>query len=165
MSIAMLVTYEEVRPEIERLVRSHMRRKGGNWDDYYSEAVAAFAHVFRNQDDTKGGFREYLRYKVKKALLEVSRTLARRARLIPTEERELEAIPDQREKFNIDEFCGRLSRDGSTVVRLVFGPPKSFRRLGKGPHLLRAALRRHLKGMGWSRARVRETFEEVRSQL
>lgn len=167
-------TYSDVRSLLDKLVRSHKRRYGGNYDDLRADANSLFVEAYDSFDDNKGDFFTWVKYFVWIRLL-----YARRLQLRETKRYE-DYDPDfvgrnDPNYFNLDEFLDGLSEDAAYVVRMALNPPKKIvRMLTRGertggtrgrPKEMGHAIREYLTKIGWTFRRVATSFNEIRKAL
>jgi hypothetical protein len=159
MGTAMLETYRDSQGTITAAVRTHLRRHGGDPEELEADANAVFVLTYLNFD-YKGAFKDTLYGKVARRLERDFKRERHRQKLLGTRV-EPDTIPtEDKDRFDVEEFCSTLTQDAAAVVKLVF---KS--RL-KHPVAIRAAVRRHLSGkLGWSRLRVVRAFQAVKERL
>ena len=176
--------YMEVRPIIENEVRKFWLKNGGHYEDLLADASMAYLQGFtafmdptfrqkRGYDDSKPGHFEYniRRWvwaclmdedRVKKRYRWVDRPVIKNDEFI---EEQLDNVPN----FSMFEFLDELSEDAQLAARLVLETPADLAFIaaqrGGTDRNLRAVVRQHLAGMGWSVVKINSVFEEVKKAL
>lgn len=162
-------TYRDVERLLYRLCWQAVYKYGGEWEDYLSAAHEAYADAYATFDATQGAaFSTWLWWKVQGAITgERHRGKIQTNTVACGEDIDLDALPG-RSGFCYNSFLADLGRDAQTVVKMVVESPNEIwdllhhKEIGS---ISRAGLCRRLQGIGWSVARVVESFSEIREAL
>ena len=162
-------THRDVEKLIYRICWKAVYKFGGEWEDYLSAANEAFADAYASYDPNRGAsFPTWLWWKIKGAISkERSQTSIQARTVAGGEDIDLDVLPG-RQQFDLDRFRFGLSSDARAVVKMVVESPHEIwdllhhRDIGS---CCRGGLIRRLQGIGWSVARVAESFEEIREAL
>lgn len=177
-------TYEDVHPLILKVCHTFRRRYGGDWDELVGEANEYFMRAYRRFNRHKGRFSKRVAYCVWVCLLDKHRVRRSRETKLPRVrpfkrrddggwEREYDVITNAAQpiRFNLTQLLGEVSHDAAHAIKLaVDPPPKVVRRVSqidklKRPKARRSALVEYLTDLGWSMARVLESFKEIAEAL
>ena len=164
--IAAAEAYGTTENILHSLTRKFVERYGGDHSEILSECHVAFMGACSSYDPDRGAkFSTWCQLKVAKGLLTHLRNMARRHARFPTEEVWLEEVPE-RENTPIMKRLQELSDDARTVAALVIDSPYELRCLiaGEGrktPKRVRHWLGSFLGGIGWTTARIAESFAEI----
>lgn len=143
---------------------------GGTFDEWIEYANPIFVSAFQEHDPSRSSFPTTLRWYIWKQLLDICRKkLKHKGKLVYCD---LDMLAEQAiapPEFNMAAFMFDLNEDGQRVADLVLRTPRSlavlFENAGTNPNVLRELLREYLSGLGWSMARTRRAFEEIRRGL
>lgn len=159
--VALIGTYLDSQSLIHRIVKTHVRRHGGDAEEAESESLVLFVNAYHEYDVSRGvPWETWLRMQIGRKLLTSRGKEVRREKILPRVEYDLEEREEQT-GFDLDLFCEPLSKDAELVVRLVFKlytpklDPKQIKRL----------LEEQSQKLGWSKARTNRAFTEVKKQL
>ena len=166
-------TYEDCKQLISTIVRKHINRVGGDFDEALSTANVTYAWTYETHTPAKGNFMARLAQNIHIDLIDKYRKQfgrygQRKGIFVGGEAVETLATPP-RSKFNLVDFIDSLSEDAATVVRLTLEPSaaiaKEAEERGGTNSCLRAAVRSHLITIGWAAGRIRDTFKEIAKVL
>jgi hypothetical protein len=132
----------------------------------YVEAVATYKAV-------AGPFRNWVSFKVDKALKTLLRETARRARHFRSDDGSVDEAPEREKeaRFWLDEWLATLSADARQVAMMVFEPPFTIHvrvaELGgyETPEAFRSGVREYLRDGGWTKERIEAAFQEIKERL
>lgn len=192
MAVTAIATQDkdELYKEVERLiywtVHKFINRYGGDFEEFLGEANWIFSeltspnskHYYPNRPNPKNGkFTNWLQFSIYTTLLEKQRESLRKQKLSkivsldPVEDiwEPLENLPEHKDKFMLSEFIEELSEDARIVAMLALDTPVGLTRImvnkgGTGTQR-RTVLRSYLKELGWTAARITESFYEIREML
>lgn len=159
--------YRELEATIHEAIRSFQRKHGGNWEDLLDQALLIFVNASQKYDrqcDAHAFVRNHTYY----TLLDQYRNEKGRHGNHPKAEPLLDiyALP---ETFSLDALLEDLSDDAKLAIQLAINTPPELtemvERRGGQLRNFRSCIKMYLDGMGWSRARIKRTFEEVRTAL
>ncbi len=162
-------TYGDVEKLIYRLAWKAVRRYGGEFDDYVSAANEAFAEAYASYDASRGAsFPTWLWWKVKGTISgEVHQSKLQERTVASGEDIDLDVLPG-RSRFDLDVFKSELSYDARQVVTMVVESPHEIWDLLHHQDIgscVRGGLTRRLRDVGWTVARIAESFSEIREAL
>lgn len=148
--------YEDVQPMIHRTCESFQQRKGGRISEQNEEAIDHFLKAHAAYDPSRAGYTTWIWWGIWHGLMESQRTAARRAA------RYEGAIPDDlpdRTGFDLRGFLSDLSHDAATVARLALEASN------RDCRSKRRSVVEFLGSIGWTAARIAESFSEIREAL
>lgn len=181
-------TYEDVRKLICHVTWRIVRKYGGDFDEYLSEANEVFLAAYADFDGSCP-FSNWLSQCITHRLLDCVRDRCRessRRRPAPNDSvgripvwnlsdngdqhaNPVDSVPDVRSTWRIGELLEGLGDDARTVVKLVVETPAKLdsiiRAKGDQPRNYRSSIRNYLTELGWTAMRVAESFAEVRRVL
>jgi RNA polymerase sigma factor (sigma-70 family) len=181
-------TYEDVRKLICHTVWRIVKKCGGDFDEYMSEANEVFLTAYADFDGSCP-FSNWLVQMITYRLLDVVRDRCHeqsRCRPAPNDSvgripvwslsadadsgvNPVENVPDARPTWRIGELLEELGDDARTVVQLVVETPAELDAIvkakGDQPRNYRSSIRNYLAELGWTAVRVAESFAEVRRAL
>lgn len=162
-------THRDVEKLIYRLCWKAVYKFGGEWEDYVSAANEAFADAYASYDPAKGAsFSTWLWWKIKGAIASERSQNSIQAKTVASgEDIDLDVLPG-RSRFDMDQFASELSHDARTVVKMVVESPHEVWDLLHHKDIsscVRGGLIRRLQAVGWTVARVAESFSEIREAL
>ena len=160
-------TYKDVEKLIYSTVWQVVRRYGGHFDDLLSEANQVFLEAYESFDGSSS-FTNWLRFNVWWRLVDVQRSTHReRSRYVPVED--VDIAERTRSDWRMQDMIEELTEDAALVVKLVVETPAEleqvYRAKGGEARNLRSSIRQYLIEMGWTAARIAESFVEVRRAL
>lgn len=162
------ITYEDVRPLLDVIVRQFKRKYGRDEEESLSELNVAFVEAYDKYDPDRGSFQDCVYFMGYKRLLEKERLAARRNKKLHRTDCEMGTLHSPTD-FNVVDFMDELSADAQRVVRLTLQTPRTLleelEERGSNPKTFRSVLRAHLIFLGWTRDRVCETFNEIQTVL
>lgn len=157
--------WPELEPVVRRTVGAFVRRYGGRFDDLLADASLYYMRAFETYVD--GPFEPHLRRWVWYGLFDEYRTQLRRAvahRAVGGEV--VDALVDTMRCYD---WTADLSEDATTALRLVLDTPADLLAVatGKGgqPRNWRSSLRDYLGRLGWTAARITDSFSEIQDAL
>jgi hypothetical protein len=166
-------TYKDVDDLVGRFVWDFHLNTGIELEECRSEGLEGYVEAYHSYQPGRGEFTTWVGVKVRSRLLDLARRLRREGRRLKgavdaAEVAVAKAVPD----FRLDEFVEELSEDARTVVSMVFDTPIDVKvvmyRLGGDqdtPQTYRGAIREVLRDLGWTRKRIKESFQEIRRAL
>jgi len=164
-------TFEDVKGDIKNLVNNFISNKRIarlDWDKYWSEAQYGFIKAV-DKYNGRVPLPKWILWRIHKNLYDLWRKdLVRSSREVPMVNEEGKSVEPGREErtFFLLELTEELSNDARTVVGLVLDTPKHKGTRGGQPASIKNSLQKHLlKKLGWSRQKIEETFEEIRTAL
>jgi DNA-directed RNA polymerase specialized sigma24 family protein len=158
-SVAVTSTYEDVEKLLFRMCWWAVDKWGGDFYEWLSEAHLAYMIAYERYESTHGAsFNTWLWRKVRYSLQEKRR---KDQRQLCHQLGEVEVVED-RPKPLMSRVMGEASEDARTVIMLLLDvQPRAVR----DPAKVRNHLWRQLKDIGWTVARVTESFDEIREVL
>jgi hypothetical protein len=162
--------YESVRLMILKEVNAVKRQFRIPEEDLIAEANLAFCEAWREYDESKGALTTKVWWEVLGGLTRVVRQVVRdRKRLVRDFDLTRFPVPAGPALSDLKEVLNRLSVDGQQVVNTVFEPPEyvlnKLRKLGVTAETVRTSIWLYLKDSGWSQARIRNAFQEVKAAV
>lgn len=163
-------TWDDVKRMAFRQAWSFHQRFGMDFDEAASAASEAFARAYREWDsdhESGASFSTYAWHKIKNALVtERCRSARWMSRNRPGEDGLERGRPRGRES-TLSSILTDLGDDARTIVMAVVDPPDEEMRkaLLRGPRRATSLLRRRLLSIGWSVARIIDSFREVSEAL
>lgn len=176
-------TYQTLQGTIKGTVGRFCQRYHTDFDDMLSRAHVAFLEAFDTFDHERGmAFSSYVIQKINFALIETYRETARRAGLHASKFGQavvdgLDFAADKTNPFFLVELLDELSEDGRTVVHLTLHTRDVQHTMLEQTHYTndatntairngaRTALREVLNDLGWTAARISESFQEIANAL
>lgn len=161
MQSAMAATYLDVERLLWKIAHDFAQKYGGDVEEYFSDSLLAFMRAYRTYHTAHVSFTTWLRTAAWRAMLDSYRTrlgkIARRKLNGGLETAaDLSVLADTTPApFDIEVF----SPDVQTVIRLVFDLPPDIQ---TSQTKAKNTLRKTLRALGWSAARIAETFTEIR---
>jgi hypothetical protein len=153
--------YRGIEKMIYKLSWQAARRYGGDWEDYASAANEAFMDAYSSYDPGQHTlFSTWLWWKIRGAI-------TREIRKPCTEPCDMNSISKE-EQFDCEAFIRELGFDARVVVRMVVESPVEVFDLLHHKDIgsvMRCGLQRKLKNIGWTVARISESFSEIRIDL
>lgn len=163
-------TYDEVKGLIEGLVKKFQYRHGGEFDELMGEASILYTELYRNYQ-RKYPFEQAIKFVVWKGLLSKARKIASRNSNLPRlHVEDLGGMVD-RHHFDFERFKFEVSEDAATVAKIAVECPERVEALAmqrrglNSPSSMRAAITIYLRDLGWTAARIAESFLEIGSAL
>lgn len=170
-----LMTYEDVEHWLDKRVADFYKRYGWRWvtdtcgpfEELRAIATEVFMDCYHSHKKQKSDFVTWVGNKVWYRLLDVLRKNTTYKRI----EADLEAYPYVGREFNLDDFISGLSRDAGEVIRMVtLDTPLEISigivQVGRNtPAVFRDVLKQHLRDIGWTWDRIKNTFQEIREAL
>ena len=152
--------YDDVRDMIHRAAWDAARKHGGDVDDYVSAGNEAFMEAWLTWDPDRGtAFSTWCWWKIRGAI--TSETKRRRPEQLGTD------MP-QPSRFDARRFLLEAGRDAGTVARMLWETPWELDDIlhhKDTASCVRGGIQRRLKSMGWTWARIMESFDEIREAL
>ena len=162
--------YGNVKRMIYKLCLEHANRYGGNIDDLVSIGNEGYTKARRSHCEDQAAFVTWCWMCVKQALgIELRRQInaARRGRTINIPTELWSTVPTR--VFNVENFSGLLGNDAIMVMKLVLDTPaemeQAIQTKGGKPRNYRSTIKGYLRGIGWTAARITESFAEIKAVL
>jgi hypothetical protein len=171
---ALTATYEDMEPDLIRLAEWAAYRYRLNYDEAFAEASRQFWLAYNNHDPAKmADFPKFMRFRVRRGLISHVRSIAQAAARFPKDaDFAIEDVAECRAamSFDFQDFAADLSTDARIAARLAVQMPAELWRAivdkGGEDQNYRSSLRQYLQyKLGWSAARIRDAFDEVRAAL
>lgn len=150
---------------IRSAVWKHIKKNGGDFEDLFSAAQLLFVKAVRSYEKTEGRtLSSWIFFKISRGLLDIHKTEKRRSAF-----RENSSVePSYHHPPMIDLIDG-MTEDALFVIKLALDSPKevvkvAIRRGGNGRNM-RQSMRDYLQGFGWSKARIRNAFDEIKEGI
>lgn len=161
-------TYEEVKNLIRKEVWRVVGKYGGDFDDLMAEASTIYMAAYDSFDPASGSrFTTWLSNNLRWGLLDrVGERVRHNQRTSPVDEQQLSK---EYRDWSPPDLLDELNEDAKLVVMLVIDTPEEIARIytskGGQPRNFRSTLRDHLAELGWTTARIAESFAEIRQAL
>jgi hypothetical protein len=173
MDLALEVTYEDVKVQIEKLVLCFRRRYGGDYEELKSMAGLLFVDAYNAYDRKRGcAFTSYIGSKIWNGLIDYLRANSARKRTMKSEVINLRSIADKEQSdFDLNEFMAMLSPDARRMVKLIVEKPPmdvllAIRQRGKAtPNNIWGGVKEFLFDIGWTSEMIRSSYSEIREAL
>ncbi len=173
MSNARRAAAEETFLEVRNLIRQRVwklsKKYGGDFEELFAEASVIFIAAYESYPahNPPCGFTTWLTNQVYWGLEDELRGRVRTSKKFEP------ADPDQIQAKNRDwepaSLLEELGSDARMVVELVIETPAEIdqiiRAKGGEARNVRSTIRDHLRGIGWTAARIAESFCEIRHAL
>lgn len=157
MPSALDTSYEVARPCLDRLVGAFCRRHpGADYHELRAEADWSFVKACRSHRPDQGTFAMWLTQRLWHDLTDHWR---RPRRSYPHDPVDLDQKP-ARCPFQLQGWLNELSEDAQLLARAALELPRNQNR-----HCHRRVLRGYLQKLGWSLARIAESFQEISEAL
>ncbi len=171
MTVNLALAYDECKDVITQVVGKFAVTHGGEPDELLSEAHYHFTRAVLRYDPGKGPLRQWIRFYVATELLEGADKIAYRKNILSRTYPDLTEHPDYR-RPGIEGLLAQLGDDSRLVALLALLPSpylmgaamKDYHGGGKA-WSIRYALIEVLSQMGWTAARITESFKEIREAL
>lgn len=171
-TIAIAETHADVHGLIVDTARRFRDSHGGEIEELIAEARLCFMLAYQDWNPASSSFTHWVRQKIWFGLLDTARRHAKRAERFPLQpDAELGDVPCRAAGWELGSFLGELGADARLVAELAIDPPVDVRlsaaqRRGEhNPRSIRLALVEYLTDLGWSSARVAESFDEIAENL
>lgn len=159
-------TYDEVKRLIYKVCNDFLRRNGGDFEELVSTANEVFLDAHQTWKPDSAPFTHYLCICIYRRLIgdwKKARRLP--AASLTAAEGGQTPVVDKHKEFCRSEFIEGLSDEAKYIVQLVFSPPEDLdgmidRKGGKALHYS-STIKEYLRGIGWSRASIRDAWMEV----
>jgi len=182
-------TYEDVRWLIWKVVSQHNAQHGGDIEEQMAEANLAYMEALEKYNSQLGAFTTILVWCIRGRLShQLRRRIARNprardsilqrwpARRGPVSEMsvdedgmsDINSLTDRpdRSPFEVDEFLADASEDAQMVLQMALEFEEELKQeVRQKPRTLRSTLRDALRRLGWTMARITESFGEIREAL
>ena len=166
---AVATSYEDFQETIRVTVLAFAKRFGGRVDGYMADCNLIFVEAHRDfprWSHTRTTYEGNLRKWIWNELLDARRVQLSRNKKLAYSSASCELAMDG-DTMHLDDAT--LSIDARLALRLVIDAPADLRRTvaakGDQPRNWRSTIRQHLIDMGWTTARVNESFDEIREAL
>lgn len=161
-------TYEDIKRLIRKMSYNACARFGGDVEDYVSASNEAFVVAYNTFDFTEGTeFSTWVWWKIRGAISsEVRRRSHSTREAAPTEDFDFAHCAAPVAYF-WDRLLPELGADAQLVARMIVETPEEMGVVLKKKRgaAARTELSRRLRDLGWSWARVSESFTEIREAL
>lgn len=158
-------TYRDIENMIHQLCWMAYRRWGGDIEEYESAANEAFAKAYNNFDPNNGTrFITYANRAIQNALFDHHDDEIKYSQRYG---REIDETTSTRYHSRVDQILSNISQDARVIVQLILDTPEELKGLlsKRHPDDSRRIIWTHLQKLGWSMARVVQSFEEVKEVL
>lgn len=165
LSISVETAWAESQAIIHNMVRKQLKKAGGDYDDFLSEAHLAFVEAWNSFDENKGTkFATWLFHKVRGRLLEHVRTRARRWGKTQADV----SLDDPDACLEIGQasaplldILDELSDDGKLLAQLILTTPMALQADINPRSMMKSLATFMSENYGWSSIRAAITFEEM----
>lgn len=170
-------TYQDVEKLLSWVVTQFVKRYGGDWDEYRSEANVVFLNVYEAFNPDLGSFANVLAISVKRRLIHRRNMNLRRRmdsldRQVPGMDKGTlgDLVADApKSTFSLQGLADSVSQDAKLVITLLFDAPAEVESEAEGkggtPRNWRSSIRTYLRSKGWRNDRIAESFEEIKQAL
>jgi RNA polymerase sigma factor (sigma-70 family) len=162
-------TFEAYQDMLRKIAWSFHRTTGIEWEELYGEACLAYVKALKTYDAEQAATSTWIYHVVKNHLI----FFARKQKVPEDRSKARRSCTDYRTPEYILSFhqkmlpptnspwkgCARI-KDLHTVVNMVFQSPSEF--IAHGGRWL---LKKKLTGIGWSKERIKQTFDAVHAAL
>lgn len=160
-------TYEDVRALIYDTIYKFMKQHGGDFDELLSRAHWQFVLAYNSYNPQKASFVTWVRTMVWFGMLETIRQKQHRQRLYEKIKLITEFKPTYYEPTL--EKMAMLSDSGKELLQLILDTQNDFQLIipqsKQEAYQARVLLRVYLRRIGWTGARIAETFGEIAKAL
>ena len=164
-------TYTDNQQAIQHTAEQFARRYNLHAEDCVADANSHFLRAWQKWEALEAkpcGWDAYLRNWIWNGLLDTHRTTFRRAAKHTSPEA-LDTVAAVEPEPYVEDLLQQLSADGCTVLQLSLNPPGPVHTAaqakgGEGRNY-RSSLRAYLQGIGWTAARITESFAEIRQAM
>ena len=167
--IVMTETYLDINPLINSIAIRFFKTYGGGLDEWKAQANLLFVMAYDSYNETKGIFSTWVYFRIEKGLQDFVKKNRNQKNAISQIKDHCKETTPRSSSFSVFEFVDEISEDARTIANLIWHPSTEFQTLPKanGNHgsRMRTVLESHLKSLGWTRRRVKESFEEIRRVL
>ena len=163
--------YEQVKNLIYDTVWKFKRRYGGDFEELLSDANYHFIEAWNDYDPDYGTkLSTFVRNAIWFNLIDQLRRKATRDRHIMVSSVTIENQGyTQTRNDPIGDLADELTEDAKTVLELVLNSPAEISAAiwtkGGQPRNFRSCIRTYLQRLGWTAARVTESFDEIRQAI
>ncbi len=169
-NVAASATYEDIERMLFKVCGNFENKFGGNIDDYLSIASWTFMRAYQKFDATRGNqFTTYIWWALWNNLTKfcVGKKMDRMT--VNTTDYlgdiDLNVLPSS-PGFNLRELLFEVSEDSRLMLGLLLDTPELLRSKSEKPTDLKRGLIEYLRqSLGWTAARVAESFSEIREAL
>ena len=166
-------TFRELETMLEGAIRSfiykHRMNMARHYDEMYSDALSSFMDAFEHYDENTGKmpFAQYLRFIVTHRLIDhIIRPGKKRS---DKESRVVNKKDKAPREFQFQDLLDSLTPDGQELAKLIIDSPRELSILiankGCRPIDYRSTIRKHLREIGWTAKRIKQTFLEVKEVI
>jgi DNA-directed RNA polymerase specialized sigma24 family protein len=159
-------TWADVEKLVYHTIHRFIRTHGGEFADCLGVAHTTYMKAYDNFDG-RASFSAWIATKIWYGLLDDLRRRTRTASREVMDDTDLTtyAAPEGQGVFDLEAFLSELSEDGALITKLILDLPPEIQReadlFGGSHESTRAAVRYHLRSIGWAKKRVSESFEEI----
>lgn len=161
------IAWEKHHKQVYNIVHKFRARHPLPLEDLISQAKLGFVEACHTHNPAKSKLSTWVHWGVWYSLQNYTNDEAKWYNV----KREL--VGDHKDKdptFDPVKFCSNLSKDASTIIRLVLEPPPDItveaRELHHRPErAMRGAVIEFLRDIGWALSRIAESFSEIKQAL
>ncbi len=166
--------HEDVKSLIIFTVNRYKAAYGGDVDDMIGTANVQFVRCHqlycKNPERFTTSFTTALVKWIWSGLIDQHRTETHRGKMIYESLPHPNVVPSVNPSvFDLENFMGHLSIDARLIISLIFDTPSELVAIAEGkggqPRNIRSTIRQQMIDWGWTVARVRESFDEIRMVL
>lgn len=157
-------TYGDVERMLDKLCWDHVRRWGGDFDEWRSVANMAFVRAFAAHVPARGQFITLVHCCVRNALRNETRARTRREAALSTNE-DMDRFEESTHRGV--HWMDEMTTDAQLVARMVLDTPRELveATLGHRVDDILGGLRFALSQAGWGQGRATDAFNEIREAL
>ncbi len=162
-------TFADVQPLLEQTVFRFRNQPWADVEEMRSEAYESYLKAYQTYDPDRAAFSTWTVLLAQQAIRNLLRKKKRDAQLMGGRLSGQEVC--KKTRFTVDGLMNELSADAAMVVKLTVQPPPDvkLRAIQGGgadrPTGIKSGIMEFLKDIGWSAARIAESFDEIRSAL
>jgi hypothetical protein len=168
-------TYSDVEMLINKIVWRFYRSYGGSFDDWKAEANLFFMKAYHKHDEEKGAFTTWVYHYVTRGLQKYLKKNHTNIKPISIGNDDegcdiLAEFPNLTNPFYtaIDLF-DEVRADSKLVLKLVWDMPEDLllieTKSGSSSKHVKITIKKYLLKLGWTHARVKESFKEIGEAL
>lgn len=160
-------SYRDVERMIADLVRRHTNCPNCDYEERIGAANEAYCRAYAAYDPRRGAFTTLVWHSVRNKLKNQCRACCRHPQVGYNVNSHIDRMEDKK-SIGLTAILADLSDDARVVVEMVLEAPgelKSLLKRNKSGQDKRYALSIHLQKLGWTMARVVESFHEIRRAL
>lgn len=160
------IEYRNNEPMIHSLAHKWFKKNPHKvFEDIICDINYLFCKAYENFDSSKGTkFSTYLYFFIKTGLIDLLRKEVVRNR--DTYANHDQAVTEAHGQFDQEDILEDMSSDAKFLCDLVIDPPTDLKEIivikGGTPRNYRSSIKDHLRNIGWTASRIRESFSEIR---